>query len=837
MPQLPSVLVSEASGGKVRASAALRLIEITPLATNKKGAADVLSEHREAVSFLRAAGQWAGSTLELRYLYYPNLAHPTAGNTQVFVVLHEVSGEPNVRRDVLARMKFLAPLLKSRFRSTVFEPVTTEAELAGILRPEAKGRGWALTRNRARLTLQDGEITSAAPIGFGAVNDRKPKPPAVADNAFDYVFPWVPSHDTWRAIAETLHEQAVPSYLTIRVRAAREIDAALEKGRAQLQACEDYLRSKPSDTMLAERTQQFRQALLIRQADLRECALDVTVTLTSSVAVDKAVAATVGEAFTGGVVGLSDVKIERLSLLSGGYDVTPVRFEDAMNPEFHIDEHPFSASEAACAFRFPYPTASATQNLPVKLYRTNTADVPSPQPGDLILGRNVHQGGSQIVGIPTVDRLRHMYVIGVTGSGKSTLLESLILQDIYAGRGVAFVDPHGETVDRILGKIPKERIQDVMLIDPLDYERPVGFNLLRCASDFERDYFIGELWETFDRAYDMRQTGGPIFEQYLRIFLRILMGDDGFRETRAHVPTIVDFEMAMSDDSARRRLMQGCDEPVVKAVLKSLQRVRGEASLENIVPYITSKFSRFIYDKAMARIVGQSRNEVDFARILRERKIVFFKLGKGRFAAQVCDVLAGSFVARLLSATFARSDVPADERTDYFLYVDEFQNLVSEAFGEMLAEVRKYRLGLTLAHQYTDQLQRDNRTNLLPAVLGNVGSIVSFRVGATDAERLAPSLKPVYTEDDLLNLPNYQAYVRTNLGGRFVQPFNLVTDVPNVKYSAKTAAAVRDYSRMTYGRSVKEIDEELKARRDWLLAAMPPEEKPVSEINLEDLFS
>lgn len=834
----PAVLVEPVDPAQARATAAMRLTAIMPLRPPVQNESVKPEEEAQAgaVSFVRSIAGWTSSVLELRYVFRPNLAQPSAGLTEVYFVLHEYASADKVRQALLRRYGSLVALLQAYYPVAVFEPLADEAGLRELLHPKLHTEAWAIRRNRVCVDLQQpGAPWPVGAVGFGIANKYKSGTPEV----FDYCFPWVTSLDAWRAPIEALHVLSEPAYLTVRLR-ARDPETApfVPEFLAQVTSCEEFesLR-RETNPALVQQTLFVRAELQTRLAHLRDCAVDLSVVLASRVPIDASLAAAWGDAITRAVARGYKDKNDTYGYFSGGYDVVTVATADALRPDFQVEPQPFTAAQAACAFRLPYPTPMNTFHLPVKLFKTTVAGLQPVQDGDLVLGANEHRNFSQSVSLTSADRLRHTYLVGMTGCGKSTLLESMILQDIRAGRGVAFIDPHGETIESLLGKIPRERIKDVMLIDPLDYERPIGFNLIACQSDFERDFIVGQFWEIFDTVYNMTQNGGPMFEQYMRIFLNILMGDDGPREAREHVPTILEIDAIFWDKNARLFLQEGCDPDRIKDFMQIIEEASGEHDLKNMGPWVLSKFGRFLHDKALARMVGQSKNVIDFEAVLREKKIVLFKLGKGRFSSTVCDILAGVFVARMLSAVFSRANVEPAKRTEYFLYVDEFQNLVSDAFGEMLAEVRKYKLGLVLAHQYTDQLVRgrDREKSLLPAVLGNVGTIVSFRVGAGDAKKLAPSFEPTYNANDLINLPNYQAYVRTSAGGRLLQPFSLVTRVPAEKFEPSVAQAVREHSRMTYGRPVAEVDAEIKARKKWLRGNSA--EDADDKVDLKSLFT
>ncbi len=402
--------------------------------------------------------------------------------------------------------------------------------------------------------------------------------------------------------------------------------------------------------------------------------------------------------------------------------------------------------------------------------------------------------------------------------GESSLMESMILQDIRAGRGLAVIDPHGDMVDEILARIPSERADEVVLFDLIDRERPLGFNMIEWRTIDERDLIIDELYRTLDHIYDMKETGGPMFELHFRNMLKLLMGDSR-REN--FTPTILEFVKCYLDRGFRHWLLESISDQQVKDFVEEAEDAGGEASLRNISPYVTSKFGRFVGDTTLKRIVGQEKSAIDFEQIMNDGRILLVKLGKGRFGSQVSALLANMLVARFKFAAMKRGEMPKDARRDFLLYVDEAHNLPQDNFTELLSEARKYRMGLVLATQYCSQLGdvSGKGNDLLAAVFGNVGTTVIFRSGTNDAEHLAKALTPYFSSEDILNLPNFHGYTRMNLSQDVMPPFSFRTERSGMPAAEKMAARIRSFSRLKYGNDSVLVDARIQERAKCWLAA------------------
>jgi hypothetical protein len=406
-------------------------------------------------------------------------------------------------------------------------------------------------------------------------------------------------------------------------------------------------------------------------------------------------------------------------------------------------------------------------------------------------------------------RFRHTYVIGQTGTGKSTLLQNMILHDVERGRGVGVLDPHGTLIEEVLRHMPAERAEDVVLVDPTDLERPVGFNLLRIHEEHPfsyqvaRDLLIDDLFTYLSRtAYSqLPEAFGPMFENQFRGMLGLLLGVDPPAEPC--IPNLMLFRSLYTNDDLRDRLkerIKGRD-PVLEEAVKEAERTGGEASLRNIAGYVTSKFNRFISDIALRHMVCQ-RSMLDFDEIVGEGRILLFYLGKGRFGEQSAGLLANQVVSRLRGAVMKRGTGP--DLRPFYLYADEFHLLADERFAELLAEGRKYGLALTMAHQFTSQIAEHH----LRAILGNVGTMAALRVGVEDAEHLAPLFAPVFQAADLSGLPNFRACVR-GPGALGNAPFTVDLDPPREGGDDGQARSVRERSRQKHGTPREEVERQI----------------------------
>jgi hypothetical protein len=466
-----------------------------------------------------------------------------------------------------------------------------------------------------------------------------------------------------------------------------------------------------------------------------------------------------------------------------------------------------TSAELASIFHLP----TATMAIPrIKFLKSREAPPPSNLPKDgVLIGDSVFQGETREVRIADEDRGRHIYLIGQTGTGKSNLLTTMAAEDIARGKGVAVVDPHGDLVEDILGLVPPSRRNDVIVFEPGNLSRPLGLNMLEYdpARPEEKTSIVNELLSIFDKLYDLKTTGGPMFEQYMRNALLLLM-EDASPLAGGEPATLMEVQRVFADASFRSRKLARIKNPVVLDFWeKEATKAGGEASLQNITPYVTSKFNNFTANDYVRPIIGQAKSAFNFRSVMDDGKILLVNLAKGRLGDLNANLLGMIIVGKILMAALSRADIAQGSRRDFYLYIDEFQNFTTDSISIILSEARKYRLNLTMAHQFIAQLSDKIRD----AVFGNVGSIVSFRVGAQDASALIKQFAPVFTEQDLVNIDNFNAYVKLLVRGETTKPFNVRTRRA-AKGAEGAAASLRQVSAERYGRPREEVEAEIYKR-------------------------
>ncbi len=461
--------------------------------------------------------------------------------------------------------------------------------------------------------------------------------------------------------------------------------------------------------------------------------------------------------------------------------------------------------EIASVFHIPIST---TETPKIKWLKANAApppiDIPKEGPDTIVLGYNEYRGVKTPIRMLEKDRRRHLYTIGQTGTGKSTFLQELAKQDARAGRGFCFIDPHGDAIEDILTAIPKERAEDVIIFDPSDTERPFGLNMMEYDINRpeQKTFVINEMIGIFDQLYDLKATGGPMFEQYMRNAMLLVMDDPDSGSTLMEIPKV------LADEDFRAMKISRCKNPIVVDFwTKEAEKAGGEAALANMVPYITSKLTTFIANDMMRPIIAQQNSTINFRDIMDNKKILLIALSKGKIGEINARLLGMVVVGKILMAALSRADIPEEKRTDFYLYLDEFQNVTTNSISQILSEARKYRLVLILAHQFIAQLKED----ISKAVFGNVGSMMAFRVGSEDGEFLEKQFTPTFTAKDLVNVDNRQGFARLLINDILTKPFNMATYAPTPG-SQEIANALKELSRLKYGRDRDIVNNEIMKR-------------------------
>ena len=476
-------------------------------------------------------------------------------------------------------------------------------------------------------------------------------------------------------------------------------------------------------------------------------------------------------------------------------------------PMFHLfGNHPSILNSEELATIYHFPNKQVTTPHIYWLY-SKTAPAPAEIPTEgLFLGQSTYRGIKRAVYISNDDRRRHMYIIGKTGTGKTELLKDLIMQDIKAGRGICFMDPHGDAIEDLLKLIPPERAEDVIYFNPSDTDRPMGLNLLEANTEDEKHFVSTAVINMMYKLFDPYKTGivGPRFEHAVRNAMLTAMSEPG--------STFVEVMRILTDSSFVQEILPKVQDPIVRRYWTDQIAQTADFHKSEVLDYIVSKFGRFVTNKMIRNIIGQSQSSFSFRTVMDESKILLINLAKGAIGEENSNFLGLVLVPRILMAAMSRQDVPEDARRDFYLYVDEFQNFATPDFAQILSEARKYRLNLTVANQFIGQVEEEVKN----AVFGNVGSIIAFRVGVTDASYLAHEFTPTFGEDDLLNIDRFHVYIKTTVNNEPVPPFSmdLTRDMNKLKEeeNPRVSEIIKEMSRLKFGRDLKLVDAEIIRR-------------------------
>ncbi len=471
-----------------------------------------------------------------------------------------------------------------------------------------------------------------------------------------------------------------------------------------------------------------------------------------------------------------------------------------------------SCDEVATLFHFPDARYNKIPNIKWMAYKVLPPPINLPAEG-IVLGNSVFRGHSKPVRFMKKDRTRHTYVIGKSGSGKSVLLWNMAVQDVENGEGVCVIDPHGDLVDDVVSCVPKHRAKDVIIFDPGDVERPMGLNMLEANTAEEKDRASLDAMEIMIKLFG-NEIFGPRIQHYFRNGCLTLMDDEDEGATMIDVPRL------FIDDDFQRYKVAKIRNPMVKAFWENEMAQTGDREKQEMIPYFTSKFGPFITNTTMRNVIGQTKSAFNVRECMDSGKILMINLSKGKIGAINAQLLGLIAVAKINMAAMGRVDIPEPERRDFYLYVDEFQNFATDTFASILSEARKYHLNLIMAHQYIAQLsesaggvavgQKDSK--IRDAVFGNVGTMISFKVGADDAEYLEKEYSPTLSQQHILGIANYKAYLKLNINNATSRPFSMDTIYDPSKKKKKVLEVLRKYSRMKYGRKKEFVDAEIEAR-------------------------
>jgi len=493
-----------------------------------------------------------------------------------------------------------------------------------------------------------------------------------------------------------------------------------------------------------------------------------------------------------------------------GFKYEPARDIDELTTAYIMKFFPqqnrqmiLNSVELATIFHFPDQRSIPTSQL--ERQDSKQVDGPRNMPEEgLLMGYNVFRGVKKPVRLGLGDRQRHMYVVGQTGTGKSTFLENLALQDMMSGNGFAFVDPHGDTAEKLLSMVPKERSEDIIYFCPADMDYPMGLNLFEYQNPDQKDFLIQEALNMLKKLYDPNNQGimGPRYEHLFRNAALTVMADP-------EGGTFIDIPKLFRDPQyVKQKLQYVKDLNVLEFWQKEMPQSQRSNEFGEVVSWFVSKFGAFLSNEMMRNIIGQTKSAFNLREIMDNKKILLVNLSKGRTGDLNSKLLGMVFVMQFQAAAMSRANIPESERVDFSLYVDEFQNFSTESFATIMSEARKFRLNLIVANQFTTQLSEEIRD----AVFGNIGTIVAFRIGQNDVDSLSRYFQPTFDGDDLLRVPNYNAIVRTLIGGVPTQPFSMATLPPLGEPNVELSKALKQLSAAKFGRPKAVVEKEIFER-------------------------
>lgn len=742
-----------------------------------------------------------GRVANLRYICRPDPEYYRRGSVEIAFV-GRVRGESRDEAASRAGIFFrdFWTVLNSMSDHYDFSPVTEESEFLSIVKPFEIRSIVEIARREDLI-----EATTARRIrGFGDADTRH----ALSKSAIYYIYPYIWGISSMESTLKALLRAAHPSMISVLLKPVRYTGQLHRLFDEQIERIEAGLREARVKHRLEEIQRNFKVQLL----RIEDSPFQVKSYIVSEGPIDRALVDSFGVdvtehsgspdilqqvrddyKFSGGyswhAYEESDRKqkaleeLERIDCIHPSSDLAPHGFGEI--------RHLFDSVQAQCVFRLPVPQKTELSGIPARYYKGN--DPPNAVgEGDITIGMTRRDGQNRRVGFVDKDRLMHSYIVGQTGTGKSTLLLNMIVQDIRRGAGLCVLDPHGELIDEILPRIPESRRDDIIYVNLEDTERPIGLNMLEASGPLDKDRVVQLLFEIFDKTYDLKATGGPIFEMYMKLALYTVMADPD------EPSTILDVQKVFIDREYRESLLEKINDPYIrKSWQQVVEHAGGDVGLRNVVPYITSKVSMFVYNTTIRNIVSQKKSSIDFRQVIEGGKVLLVDLSKGRIGSIYSNFLGMVFVNKVLLAALGRgTGGDLASLRPFYLYVDEFQNLATDSFTTLLSEARKYRLGAVLANQYLAQIPEPVRNS----IFGNVGSLIAFRVGVNDAQIIEREFMPAFTKRDLMNIPNWKVLVKMLWKGDKMAPFELDTLPPIDQRNDSIVPGIIRNSRERYGK-------------------------------------
>ncbi|GEM_PF-4849387 len=624
------------------------------------------------------------------------------------------------------------------------------------------------------------------------------------DKSILAVHPFIPVNSGYDKLFKLLGRVESPVFVSIRISPTRIRPEEDQYFVDSIRECETIVRENVKSPRLnREQADILARILLSHYLSLQDAPFAMHIFLASQKENPFGLAELLGTEVTRPVGGtrfeIPGEKLELLSGYSGGYDINvpqnSAEHEDftatlmmhdndrlvtplADKPSENRLQFLYDASEAACAFHLPHSINDNLSGFPLRMSKVY------PMPGELftnrpgsrasgIIGVNNYLGVRNVFCLPDEARRRHMYIVGQTGTGKSSILKSMILADIGAGKGVGVFDPHGDLIDYILARIPAERMEQVVLIDPTIKEYAVGVNIMEADTLQQKNFIVQEIISMAMSLYDPGNRhgfAGPVFENMSRMALQAIMSVSDKKASFLDFPLFFydhRFRKSILTELGKKKYRHDLD-PFLDLGLEAMQR---HEDYHGIASWVVAKYGRVISDPSLRAILCQEKSTISFRDIMDNKKILLVNLNKSKMGALGSEWLGMFLLTKLQAAAMKRVDIPEARRQDFYLYIDEFQNSATENFADILAESRKYRLNLTLANQYVAQIPVEMRK----AIFGNVGTIIALRVGQDDAELLEGQFLPQFTRDDFIRLPNWKGVVASTATGKRLAPFTMDT--------------------------------------------------------------
>ena len=777
---------------------------------------------------------------DLRWVTYPQPDKQIFGTIEIGLLIRVTDTEKSHAEESVKKITYDTwSLLSAGFREYEFEIVTEKQDFEKIYQPFS-------FQHFAEIVHREYQIPLDSPIPFPYKKNigflkREGKKKQGAKNLAHtyYVFPFLNTLNTWHRFAHAALLQPHPILVSIGLKPTRLSEDEHQALNNVIIKCEHDLQFPPVHDQENEQqmgltlysyTQAFREAVSTQLLRLEDACFLMRIQMCSTKAISKAIIDSLGMEITD-VVGEHTLETQPVLLqhLVGGFDVYfPRKTHEKLTVRRNLQhlEHDtwietlapkslrrwrylVEPKEANAAFRFPVPQAQDFPGLETKLSRTAPTLGAIPKSG-LLLGVNYHSGYRREVRISAKDRLRHLYALGQTGTGKTTFFESLIMQDLQEGNGLCVLDPHGDLVERILPKIPAKRLDDVILFDASEREKPFGLNLIEWQNENHKYFIVQEMLAIIRRLIPNPEMRGPVFEHFVRMVILTLMANPG------DPGTLVEFPRMIIDRAYHHRWLPHVKDPLVRYFWDYEYKSMANYQISDISGYVISKFDGFIIDPLMRNIIGQRTSSLDFTDILANKKILLVNLAKGRLGEINSNLLGMILVSKFQAAAFSGAIHEGAKNGSYYLYVDEFHNIATDNFTVLLSEARKFGLSLVITNQFLSQLiDIYHKTTIIDAILGNVGTLACFRVGITDAEYLLPKFLPVFSKKDLLNLPNFEFYVASSIEGEVTKPYSLRLMRDKTPPNPAVARAVRRNSLVKYGRPRKTVERELLKSIIW----------------------